>query len=102
MDRFKGTAGEWQLHYLPQHRYRVTADDGAVSICDIALWMTDYEEQAANASAIAAVPQLIAALVACKPHIDALRVTDDAPEYKALYTQVCASLSKALSQEEGK
>ena len=62
MDRkTRHTPGPWKYVYLPQHRLRVTA--GAdVTICDIALWNCDYEEQVANGHLIAAAPDLLEAI----------------------------------------
>lgn len=56
------TKRPWEFRYLPQHRVRVTAEDGDVTICDIALWTVDYQGQMANGHLIAAAPDLYAAL----------------------------------------
>lgn len=69
------TPGPWVAHYLPQHRMRVTNVDGSVSICDVALWNTDYEEQIANARLIAAAPLLLDALKGLLPILEAVRYT---------------------------
>ena len=53
-----GTPGPWRDRYLPQHLNRITAADGFVTICDIALWQVDYSGQQTNARRIARVPQL--------------------------------------------
>ena len=52
------TPGPWRDRYLPQHLNRITAADGFVTICDIALWQVDYSGQQTNARRIARVPEL--------------------------------------------
>ena len=51
------TPPPWKAEYLSQHRYRITAQDGKTTICDIALWLTDYGEQQRNAALMAAAPE---------------------------------------------
>ena len=62
--------GPWTAKYLPQHRMRVIQDEN-ISICDIALWNVDYDEQMANARLIAAAPELLAS---CRSLIEALEL----------------------------
>ena len=61
------TPGPWTEGYLPQHRMRIVAEGGKTTICDVALWVADYSEQAANARLIAAAPELLEACKAVLP-----------------------------------
>ena len=67
MSEIKHTPGPWAETYLPQHRMRIFAAGGQTTICDVALWTADYDEQQANARLIAAAPDLLEALKALLP-----------------------------------
>jgi hypothetical protein len=62
MTKAQHTPGPWECHYLPQHRLRITAQEGTVTICEHGLWPTDYSEQAANLRLIEEAPAMLDAL----------------------------------------
>ena len=71
------TPGPWREDYRSNHRYRIVGGEKEDSICEIALWITDYEEQSANARLIAAAPELLAALKKVKRILNS-------PEFRAV------------------
>ena len=92
------TPAPWKHEYLPQHRIRVTADNGRITICEIALWKDpgEYSEQWCNGQAISALPELLAA---CREFVR--KVECGEARSKRSYAQMKSAIEKAIGRGGG-